>query len=211
MPLVTPDEEMPAQRTGIVFDHIPRLRELVPNGGWPGVIYAQVAVPNLRAANDRTELPAAGLKHVRGTQFYSIRGPRGEISMALTHCGKPIPGAHPEGGERLFFTDASVEEATGLPVGKYPIWLSPVEELPIPAPEPVRSTWVEPPPKPVKRKYVRKKPWGSKEQRAALAKAKSMTYRKPHGQWGAEKEVTHGEVGSGAQDGEENAGIEDRS
>jgi hypothetical protein len=103
------------------YDHIPRLRELLPNGGWPGVTYAQVCIHNLKAASDRTERPA-NLRPIRGSSYYTIMGPNGTASMALVGCGQPIPGAAPEGGERLFFTDGEVA-STGHAV-PVPIWFS---------------------------------------------------------------------------------------
>ena len=111
----------------IVFDHIPHLRELLQNGGWPGVTYVQVCVHNLKAAADRQERPSR-LRPIRGATYYSIQGPKGRADMALVGSGTPIPGASPDSGARLFFTDGEVEDRTGLqPL--YPIWLRSMEEI----------------------------------------------------------------------------------
>lgn len=104
------------------FDHVPALWELLPNGGWPGITYAQVCVHNTANAVERSDEPAH-LRPIRGTDYFEIRGPRGTAQMALVGTGSPIPGANPDCGARLFFTDGEVERLTGLPVGKYPIWL----------------------------------------------------------------------------------------
>jgi hypothetical protein len=113
------------------FDHVPRLHELLPNGGWPGVMYAQVCVHNVANAALRTEVPA-NLRAIRGTVNYEIVGPRGSAQMALVGTGKPIPATPPECGARLFFTDGEVERLTGHPVKEYVIWLRPQPEEPAP-------------------------------------------------------------------------------
>jgi len=107
--------DIPDGRDVQVFDHIPDLYELLPNGGWPGVVYAQVCIHNLKAAADRTERPDH-LRPIRGSSYYSIVGPRGRSDMALVGRGKPIAGAAPEAGARLFFTDGEVQLETGLQV-----------------------------------------------------------------------------------------------
>lgn len=110
-----------------VYRRVPRLRDHLRNGGWPGVVYAQVCVHNLKAAADRVQKPAR-LRELTGGQIYfTIQGPKGAVEMALVGTGKPIPGASPDAGNRLFFTDGEVEKWTGLPV-QYPIWLRPQEE-----------------------------------------------------------------------------------
>lgn len=119
---VGPDPR-PSQRNRS-FDHVPKLHELIAYGGWPGVVYAQVCVHNTANAAARTDTPDH-LRPIRGADFYSIVGPRGEAQMALVGTGSPIPGASPDAGARLFFTDGEVERLTGLPVGEYPIWLRP--------------------------------------------------------------------------------------
>ena len=112
--------DIPDGRDVQTFDHIPDLYELLPNGGWPGVVYAQVCIHNLKAAADRTERPDH-LRPIRGSTYYSIVGPRGRSDMALVGRGKPIPGSAPEAGARLFFTDGEVQLETGLQVDS-PIW-----------------------------------------------------------------------------------------
>ena len=107
-----------------VFDHIPRLRELLAHGGSPGAIYAQVLVRNLKAARERTERPDH-LDELRGGSiYYSIVGPKGRAEVGLVGTGEVIPGALPESGNRLFFTDGEIGEVTGFPI-QYPIWLHP--------------------------------------------------------------------------------------
>jgi len=124
---VGPDSHAPA--TARTFNGIPHLRELLPNGGWPGVVYALVCVHNIARAKARVEKPA-NLRTIRGTEneFFAIEGPRGRASMALLGCGVPIPGASPEAGDRLCFTDGEVETLTGH-VPKYPIWFRPQPEV----------------------------------------------------------------------------------
>lgn len=115
--------DIPRGGTTVQFEgRIPRLRDLLPNGGWPGVVYAQVCVHNVANAGTRTETPA-NLRPIRGTTYYEVVGPKGRAQMALVGCGKPIAGASPDSGERLCFVDGEVARLTGLPVGKYPIWL----------------------------------------------------------------------------------------
>jgi len=113
--------DIPESARNTVFDHVPKLRELISYGGWPGVVYAQVCVHNVKNALDRTERPTR-LRPIRGSFYYSIRGPSGVADMALVGNGDPIPGASPDAGERLFFTDGEVGKITGLEV-PYPIWL----------------------------------------------------------------------------------------
>ena len=132
--------ERNARATGRIFDYIPRLHEVCTNppGGWPGVVYAQVCVHNMKRATDRTERPA-NLRPIHGVDFFTIRGPKGDVSMALMGTGTRIKSASPQGGARLFFTDGEVESLTGLVVEKTagvdPIWFGPkpeaVEEIPV--------------------------------------------------------------------------------
>ena len=125
--------ERPTNPNARVFTHIPRLQELLlnPPGGWPGVVYAQVCVHNMKRASDRTERPAH-LRPIHGVDFFTIRGPKGDVSMALMGTGTRIRAASPLGGARLFFTDGEVADLTGLPVedvsGVDPIWFSPKPE-----------------------------------------------------------------------------------
>lgn len=109
------------------FDHIPQLWELLPNGGWPGVTYAQACVHNVAYAAAREERPSH-MRPIRGTEYYEITGPVGTAQMALVGCGAPISGASPSGGARLFFTDGEVERLTGHAVGEYVIWFRPQED-----------------------------------------------------------------------------------
>lgn len=106
-----------------VFDHVPALHELLPNGGWPGVVYAQVCVHNVANAIERTEEPAH-LRQIRGTDYFEISGPKGTAQMALVGAGSLIPGSSPDAGARFFFTDGEVTRLTGHPV-KEVIWLRP--------------------------------------------------------------------------------------
>lgn len=127
---IGPDIESPER--AIVFDHVPQLHELLPNGGWPGVVYAQVCAHNVVAANNRVDRPA-NLRPIKGAAYYAIRGSRGMAEMALVGTGSPIPGAAPEAGARLFFTDGEVERLTGHSVPA-PIWLRPQPAEPRPRP-----------------------------------------------------------------------------
>jgi hypothetical protein len=96
------------------------------HGGSPGAIYAQVLVRNLKAARERTERPDH-LDELRGGSiYYSIVGPKGRAEVGLVGTGEVIPGALPESGNRLFFTDGEIGWITGLPI-QYPIWLHPEE------------------------------------------------------------------------------------
>ena len=113
--------DIPSSDRRIIYDRIPKLHELLPNGGWPGVVYAQICIHNIKAAADREERPAR-LRPIRGSTYYSISGPAGIADMALVGTGSPIQGAAPESGARLFFTDGEVEQLTGHTV-EYPIWL----------------------------------------------------------------------------------------
>lgn len=121
--------EIPQRGRALRFDHVPKLHELLPNGGWPGVIYAQACVHNIANAAAREQEPG-GLRPIRGTDYFEIVGPRGTAQMALVGCGSPIPGASPAAGARLFFTDGEVEGLTGLPVKEYTIWFRPQPEEP---------------------------------------------------------------------------------
>lgn len=116
------------------FDHVPALHELLPYGGWPGITYAQCCVHNTANATAREEEPAH-LRPIRGTEFFEIRGPKGTVQMALVGCGEIIPGASPDAGARLFFTDGEVERLTGLPVPA-PIWFRPQPAAEPPKEEP---------------------------------------------------------------------------
>ncbi len=99
--------------TGLSFDHIPSLRELIPDtGGTPGYEYAQVALANAKRAQD------AGLdppwRPVPGAQFYTITGPKGSIDLMLLRRGSPIRGLSPQSGARQCYIDKAVYSQTGL-------------------------------------------------------------------------------------------------
>jgi hypothetical protein len=114
-------------QTARSFSHIPRLREVLAHGGWPGAIYAQVCIHNLKAARERTERPAR-LDELHGGQvYYTISGPKGQAQVALVGTGDVIPGGNPESGNRLFFTDGEIGQLTGHKI-QYPIWLRPQPE-----------------------------------------------------------------------------------
>ena len=117
-----PMEDRPERSGGRVFQHIPRLREILPNGGWPGITYAQVCVHNLKNAADRSDPPGRLREMKGGSIFYTIEGPKGSIEVALVGTGTLIPGASPDAGNRLFYTDGEIGLRTGLSV-QYPIWL----------------------------------------------------------------------------------------
>lgn len=110
-----------------VFDHIPRLREVLAHGGWPGAVYVQVLISHLKAAKERTEFPAH-LDELRGgAVYYTIVGPKGAAEVALVGTGEVIAGGNPESGNRLFFTDGAIGERTGHRIER-PIWLSHPED-----------------------------------------------------------------------------------
>jgi hypothetical protein len=109
--------DIPEQQSALRFDHVPELHELLPNGGWPGVVYAQACVHNVANAAARVDEPSH-MRPIRGTEYYEVVGPKGVVQMALIGCGAPIPGAAPECGARLFFTDGEVEKLTGHAVAE---------------------------------------------------------------------------------------------
>lgn len=123
-----PIEPTGSPRAGLpVFDHIPRLRELLPQGGTPGIVYATVCVHNLQRAALRQEKPA-NLRELRGGAIYFvIEGPDGRAEAALVGTGRAIPGGQPESGNRLHFTDGEIETLTGLEI-QYPIWFRATQE-----------------------------------------------------------------------------------
>lgn len=123
LPLGAPVRRGPTHTsTTRVFGHIPRLREVLAHGGWPGAVYAQVCIHNLKAARERTDPPAKLDELQGGSVYYTVAGPKGRAEVALVGTGEVIPGASPESGNRLFFTDGEIGMATGLHV-QYPIWL----------------------------------------------------------------------------------------
>ena len=109
------------------FSQIPRLRDVLSHGGWPGATYAQVCIHNLKSARERTERPAELDELEGGSIYYTISGPKGTAQVALVGTGKIIPGGNPESGNRLFFTDGEIGKLTGHKI-KYPIWLRPQPE-----------------------------------------------------------------------------------
>ena len=113
----------PNARRLLTFDRIPTLWDVLPNGGLPGVKYAQVCVANVKAAADREE-PPDHFVSIEGAPYYTIVGPLGSADMVLLGSGEPIEGAAPEAGARFFFTDSEVETLTGLRV-QYPIHFHP--------------------------------------------------------------------------------------
>ena len=91
------------------YDHLPQLRELLKNGGLPGVEYLQVAVHNLRLAQRE------GWTRVSGHQMvYTIVGPNGSCDCELFGSGEPISGQDPEGGARVCWIDMDVRQETGF-------------------------------------------------------------------------------------------------
>lgn len=90
-----------------VFDHIPTLRELLRNGGLPGVEYAQVCTAHFkRAQNEKW-------KDVQGAKCYTIVGPKGRADMILKAKGVPLSG-NTESGARVCYIDKGIETLTGL-------------------------------------------------------------------------------------------------
>ena len=113
--------DLPPATAERIFDHIPRLDELLPKTYHLGVIYAQVCVHNMKNAADRTSAPAH-FRKIRHATYYTIEGPKGASSMSLVGTGSPINGTSPESGCPHFFTDIEVERETGHKV-QYPIIL----------------------------------------------------------------------------------------
>ena len=98
----------------LTFDHLPDLWDLLPpDGGVPGILYAQVCAHNARHAQ------ATGLRPIRGAVYYSISGPKGQAAMVLMGKGSPIPGASPCAGARELFTDSEVTKLTGFPLSDH--------------------------------------------------------------------------------------------
>lgn len=96
-----------------IFDHIPSLKELLPQfRGLPGFEYLQCCVNNLRRAQDE------GWYEVEKTVIYTVEGPKGSVDMKLLARGKRIPGQPHDSGARLCLCDKSVEPLTGL-------WINP--------------------------------------------------------------------------------------
>lgn len=103
----------PFEAQEYVFDHVPSLRELLPQyRGLPGFEYMQCCVQHLRRAQDE------GWVEVQNTVVYSIEGPNGRVDMKLLARGQRIPGQPHDSGVRLCLCDKTVEKATGL-------WINP--------------------------------------------------------------------------------------
>lgn len=93
------------------YAEIPNLKQLIPaNRGRPGVTYLQVALPQLKQAQNQ------GFTQIKNSQFYTIRGPKGAVECALFGEGRPIPGMHPGSGARVCIVDSTILELTGLPI-----------------------------------------------------------------------------------------------
>ena len=91
------------------YDHIPALKELLPNtGGQPGLEYAQVCTHNLRKAQDN------GWSRVRGAKTYSIVTNEGIADMELLCKGKQAKGLDTHSGKRRCLVDWAVQDLTGL-------------------------------------------------------------------------------------------------
>ena len=98
-----------------VYDHVPRLRELLPkDAGRPGVKYAQVCSANAKAAQD------AGWGPIAGAKMFTIHGPKGHCDMLLACQGKPIQGASSQEGARTMVLDHDIYRLTGLWLGIMP-------------------------------------------------------------------------------------------
>ncbi len=99
--------------SSFVYDHIPGLKELLPNHkGIPGFEYLQCAVVNLRRAQDEAWV------EVDNTVIYTIEGEKGAVDVKLLCRGKRIPGQPYDSGARLCQCDKMVQELTGL-------WINP--------------------------------------------------------------------------------------
>lgn len=88
---------------------IPRLNHLLPMmKGRPGLEYAQIAVQNMRLAQD------GGWIEIDGTFVYTIVGPKGSVDAKLFGRGRVIPGQSHMSGKRKLFCDPTIVEVTGL-------------------------------------------------------------------------------------------------
>ncbi len=97
------------------YDHVPRLRELLPqDGGRPGVKYAQVCSANAKAAQDD------GWGPITDAKMFTISGPKGQCDMLLACQGKPIQGASAQEGARTMVLDHDIYRLTGLWLGIMP-------------------------------------------------------------------------------------------
>ena len=90
------------------YDHIPRLRELLPQlHGVPGFYYLQCAVINKRRAESE------GWQEVANTVTYTIRGPSGTIDVSLYCFGSKVGGSDYKSSKRDCLVDLSIQDATG--------------------------------------------------------------------------------------------------
>lgn len=113
-------------RSAPSFPGIPDLRDLLPNGGLAGIVYAQVTTNHTREAQE------IGLRPIKHTEVFTIQGPTGTVSVILTGKGTPIPGASPDAGARECVLDGDIFVRTGLPVPdrmtEYVFWFGPPPE-----------------------------------------------------------------------------------
>ena len=94
----------------LVYDHIPRLKELLPKqGGLPGFQYAQVSGDRRRRAQDE------GWLQVNDSYTYTIIGPKGSIDMDLFCRGKLIPGQPSNSGKRVMVVEHQIWFPTSSP------------------------------------------------------------------------------------------------
>jgi hypothetical protein len=99
----------PFQSQDYIFDHVPGLRELLPQyRGLPGFDYMQCCVQNLRRAQDE------GWVEVERTVIYTIEGELGRVDMKLLARGQRMPGQPHDSGARLCVCDKAVETLTGV-------------------------------------------------------------------------------------------------
>jgi hypothetical protein len=89
------------------FDFVPSLRDLLSNGGLPGLEYAQVCTHHLLRAQTEEE-PWLMVNRAA----YQITGPKGAADMVLMVRGKEIRTANTSGARRCS-VDTDVEVLTG--------------------------------------------------------------------------------------------------
>ena len=90
------------------YDHIPRLRELLPQlHGVPGFYYLQCAVINKRRAE------AEGWQEVANTVTYTITGPKGSVDVSLYCFGERVSGSDYKSSKRDCLVDLTIESGTG--------------------------------------------------------------------------------------------------
>lgn len=112
--LKTTEPGQPFRPRQYIFDHVPGLRELLPQyRGLPGYEYLQCCVQNLRRAQDE------GWVQVERTVIYTVEGPLGQADMTLMARGKRIPGQPHDSGARLCLCDRTVEELTGVRINPH--------------------------------------------------------------------------------------------